>query len=494
MAQKEFVSTGTKGLDFILNGGLPANHACLVRGDSGTGKTTLALQFLRAGAAAGKKCLYLSMLQSRQELEYVAEGYGWSLEGIDVFELSQEVRASLLREQTLFREEDIEGARIEHIFKEVLERYRPELLVFESLSEITLMTDKESQFRRQALKIKQQLESFRCTTLFTDDENSRIASSVLQTILHGAIRLEQESPKYGQSLRRLSVVKMRAHSYHGGFHDFRIDSRGLTVFPRLAVSGERVAKLSTISSGNKELDQLVGGGFARGTTCMIAGSAGVGKSSMASVYIDAAAKRGHRSVLYSFDELPETVLQRSQAFGMDMQSHIKKGLLDLQYLQIGEVTPGQFSQAIRRSAEADNTRIIVIDSITGYMNAMPERRDLFAQLYQLIRYLNSMGLLTFLVVEIHGFLAGETQVSVEASYLTDAVLLLRHFEHRGRLRKCVAAIKKRYGDHERIIREFYFGATGIKLGPPLTQFSGILTGRPVYLGEEKQLISKNNPQ
>lgn len=490
MEQPELVSTGTKGLDFILQGGLPKNRACLLYGGPGSGKTTLALQFLRAGVASGQRCLYLTILQSRRELEDMAAAYGWSLDGIDVFELPEEVRSVYTQEQSLFRTEDIELPEINSAISEALERFRPQRLVFESLGEISLMTTREHQFFRQVVQIKQHLDKLSCTTLFTANEAGQSTDSMLQMIFHGVIQLEQESPTYGKPQRRLNVTKMRGRDYYGGYHDCMIDPRGLSVFPRLVPPGQPLGEVSTISSGNEGLDRLLGGGLTPGTTCMIAGTTGVGKSSLLATYVDAAARRGQRSVIFNFDELSETFLKRSQSFGLDMKGHIDKGLVDLQQLNVGQIAPGQFSQFIRRTTEKEHTRIIGIDSLTGYMNAMPSRQDLLVQLYELIRYLNTRGLLTFLVVDLHGFLGSGSQSSIEASYLMDAALLLRHFEHRGKLRKCIAAIKKRDGDHERTIRELDFGGQGIQVGPPLTQFAGILSGRPEFLGEEKQLMGK----
>lgn len=491
MATRQIVSTGLKGLDFILGGGIPENHSYLVYGSAGTGKTTLGLQFLMAAAKAGKKCLFLTVLQDRRELEEIAATYGFNLDGIDIFDLPHEIRQAYTDEQTIFRTEDIEMIEVTKAVNDALDRYQPQCLVFESLSEINIVTGEQQGFRRQVLRIKQKLDTMRCTTIFTAGTSDEVAS-VLQTLFSGSIEMQQEFPACGRSVRRLKVSKMRQTNYYSGYHDFKIGSGGLTVFPRLTTTDlASHSSLSNISSGNDGVDTLLGGGLAGGTTCMVAGTTGAGKSVVSALFVDAAARRGQRSVVFNLDELTETYLQRSQALGMDMQTHIDNGLLDLRQLDIGELTPGQFGQAIRRTAEVNDTKIVVIDSLTGYLNATPNVESLVKQLYQLVQYLNKRDLLTFVIVQMHGLLGENVEVSIDASYLAEAVLLLRHFEHAGKVRKSISVLKKRYGRHEDTIRELDFSEKGVHVGPPLTEFTGVLSGRPEYIGWQERLIDKD---
>lgn len=477
------ISTGSDGLDDILGGGLDANRMYLYEGRPGTGKTTMALQFLLAGARGGERVLYISLSETRRELNLVAHRHGWSLGGVDIFELvPPETTLDPERELTVFHPAEMELSETTNlIFKEV-ERINPTRVVLDSLSELRLLAQNPLRYRRQVLALKHYFTNRNCTVILLDDLSSSQDDLQLHSIAHGVVMLEQLAIEYGAERRRLRVIKMRGIRFRGGFHDFTIEQGGLRIFPRLvAAEHHKPFRGEFTPSGNAELDQLLGGGLERGTNTLLIGAAGVGKSSIALTYAIAAAERGERAAFFAFDEGRGTVEARARTLGLPLEKHVESGLIRFQQIDPAELSPGEFAAHVRRSVELENARVVVIDSLNGYLNAMPDERFLILQMHELSTYLAQQGVLTILVLAQHG-LVGPMDTPLDISYLSDAVLMLRYFEVGGTVRRALSVVKKRSGFHEHTIREFRLGSTGITLGPPLKEFSGIFSGNPRYTG------------
>ncbi|MBR0810833.1 MULTISPECIES: ATPase domain-containing protein [Bradyrhizobium] len=477
------VSTGSDGLDDILGGGLDANRMYLYEGRPGTGKTTIALQFLLEGARGGERVLYISLSETRRELELVARRHGWSLQGVDIFELvPPETTLDPDRELTVFHPAEMELSETTNlIFKEV-ERLNPTRVVLDSLSELRLLAQNPLRYRRQVLALKHFFTNRSCTVVLLDDLSSSQDDLQLHSIAHGVVMLEQLAIDYGAERRRLRVIKMRGIRFRGGYHDFTISQGGLRIFPRLvAAEHHKAFRGESMSSGNPELDRLLGGGIERGTNVLLLGSAGVGKSSLALAYAIAAAERGEHAVFFAFDEGRGTIEARALTLGLPLQKHLDSGKVRFQQIDPAELSPGEFAATLRQSVEVDGARIVVIDSLNGYLNAMPDERFLILQMHELLSYLAQQGVLTILILAQHG-LVGPMETPLDLSYLSDAVLMLRYFEFGGTVRRALSVVKKRSGNHEHTIREFRLGSTGIKLGPPLQEFSGIFSGNPHYTG------------
>ncbi|WP_439408919.1 ATPase domain-containing protein [Bradyrhizobium sp. DASA03076] len=477
------ISTGSDGLDDILCGGFDANRMYLYEGRPGTGKTTIALQFLLRGVRDGERVLYISLSETKRELTVVAQRHGWSLQGVDIFELvPPETTLDPDRELTVFHPAEVELSETTGlIFKEV-ERINPARVVLDSLSELRLLAQNPLRYRRQVLALKHFFTNRNCTVVLLDDLSSAQDDLQLHSIAHGVVMLEQLAIDYGSERRRLRVVKMRGIRFRGGYHDFIIERGGLTIFPRLvAAEHHRSFTGDFTPSGNAELDQLLGGGLERGTNALLIGAAGVGKSSVALTYAIAAAERGEHAVFFAFDEGRGTVEARARTLGLDLDKHIDSGRIRFQQVDPAELSPGEFAANVRDSVERDNARIVVIDSLNGYLNAMPDERFLILQMHELLSYLAQQGVLTILILAQHG-LVGPTDTSLDVSYLSDAVLMLRYFEVGGTVRRALSVVKKRSGNHEHTIREFRLTTSGIKLGPPLKDFSGIFSGTPRYTG------------
>lgn len=477
------VSTGSEGLDDILGGGLDANRMYLYEGRPGTGKTTIALQFLLEGVRGGERVLYISLSETRRELELVARRHGWSLQGVDIFELvPPETTLDPDRELTVFHPAEMELSETTGlIFKEV-ERLNPTRVVLDSLSELRLLAQNPLRYRRQVLALKHFFTNRNCTVVLLDDLSSSQDDLQLHSIAHGVVMLEQLAIDYGAERRRLRVIKMRGIRFRGGYHDFTIAQGGLRIFPRLvAAEHHKAFHGEFVASGNAELDQLLGGGLERGTNALLLGSAGVGKSSLALAYAIAAAERGEHAVFFAFDEGRGTIEARAQTLGLPLQKHLDSGKIRFQQVDPAELSPGEFAATLRRSVEIDNARVVIIDSLNGYLNAMPDERFLILQMHELLSYLAQQGVLTILILAQHG-LVGPMDTPLDISYLSDAVVMLRYFEFGGTVRRALSVVKKRSGNHEHTIREFRLGNAGIKLGPPLKEFSGIFSGNPRYTG------------
>jgi circadian clock protein KaiC len=479
------VSTGSDGLDDILGGGLDANRMYLYEGTPGTGKTTLALQFLLTGVRNKERVLYVSLSETKPELALVARRHGWSLDGVDIFELvPAESALDPERELTLFHPAEMELSETTNlVFKEV-ERINPSRIVFDSLSELRLLAQNPLRYRRQVLALKHFFTNRNCTVVLLDDLSSSQDDLQLHSIAHGVVMLEQLAIDYGAERRRLRVIKMRGIKFRGGFHDFTIEAGGLHIFPRLvAAEHQRAFPGEMASSGNAQLDQILGGGLERGTNVLFLGAAGVGKSSVALTYAIAAAERGEHAVFFAFDEGRGTVEARARTLGLPLEKYLSENLIRFQQIDPAELSPGEFAANVRKSVEADNARVVIIDSLNGYLSAMPDERFLILQMHELLTYLGQQGVLTILVLAQHG-LVGPMDTPLDISYLSDAVVMLRYFEVGGTVRRALSVVKKRSGNHEHTIREFRLGADGIRLGPPLREFSGIFTGNPRFTGKD----------
>lgn len=477
------ISTGSDGLDDILCGGVDANRMYLYEGRPGTGKTTMALQFLLEGVRRSERVLYISLSETQRELSLVARRHGWSLAGLDIFELvPPETTLDPERELTVFQPAEMELTETTNlIFKEV-ERINPARVVLDSLSELRLLAQNPLRYRRQVLALKHFFTQRNCTVILLDDLSSSQDDVQLHSIAHGVVMLEQLAIDYGSERRRLRVIKMRGIKFRGGFHDFTIEAGGLHIFPRLVAAEHHTPFLGECTpSGNNELDQLLGGGLERGTNALLIGAAGVGKSSLALTYAIAAAQRGEHAAFFTFDEGRGTVEARARTLGLPLEECVESGRIRFQQIDPAELSPGEFAANVRRAVEVDGARVVIIDSLNGYLNAMPDERFLILQMHELLSYLAQQGVLTILILAQHG-LVGPMESPLDISYLSDAVIMLRYFEMNGTVRRALSVVKKRSGHHEHTIREFRLSSAGIKLGPPLRDFSGIFSGNPHYTG------------
>jgi circadian clock protein KaiC len=477
------VATGIEGFDDVLEGGFTPNRLYLIEGDPGSGKTTLAIQFLLEGARLGERVLYVTLSETKEEIQGVADSHGWSLDGVTLCELIPSEESLLPDAQTrMFHPSEVELSETTKSVLAEVERTKPSRVVFDSLSEMRLLAQNPLRYRRQILALKQFFIGRNCTVLLLDDRTSDAADLQLQSLAHGVVMLEQLAPEYGAERRRLRVIKMRGKSYRGGYHDYSIVPGGLDVYPRLVASDHPGATApDRMLSGVAALDRLLAGGLDRGTSTLLMGPAGSGKSSIAVHYTVAAAQRGEHAVLFTFDESRATLMARAAGMGMDLAPLQDKGLLRIQQVDPAELSPGELTHQILHAVDRDGARVVVIDSLNGYLNAMPEERFLTIHLHELLTYLGQKGVVTFLVVAQHGLLGSAMQAPVDASYLADTVILLRYFEAAGRLRRAISVIKKRSGAHEDTLREFRLSAKGLWVGDPLEDFHGVMAGIPTFL-------------
>jgi len=484
--------SGIEGLDDILAGGLPSQGFYLIQGDPGSGKTTLALQFLLEGLRRGEKVFYITLSETRQELLQVARSHGWSIDKIPVLDLS--AVESLLRPEaqtTVFHPSEVELTKVSQLLLDEVRKVKPKRVAFDSLSEFRLMAETALRYRRQLLTLKQQFAKLKSTVLLLDDKMDKSGTVIdphVLSLTHGVIEMEQLSPDYGTSRRRLRVSKLRAVKFREGYHDYIIATGGLRVFPRMIAAEHRAQfEHESVSSGIAALDSLCGGGLDRGTTTLILGPAGSGKSTLALQFAVQMAKQGERSMIFTFDETRSVMLSRAKALGFELGKGIESGVITVEQIDPAELSPGEFAIRILRGVEA-GCKLVAIDSLNGYLNAMPGEKYLNNQLHELCSYLNQQGVLTILILAQHGLVAA-AEAPVDLSYLSDTVITLRYFEAYGEVKQAIAMVKKRSGEHEKTIREFkLMPGKGIIVGEPLKLFQGVLSGVPTFHGSEEQMM------
>lgn len=495
-ARSEMVASGIDGLDDILKGGFPRNCLCMVSGTPGAGKTTLAMQFLLQGAERGERCLYVTLSETRLEIESVARSHGWDLESIRIKELAPTINnLSTSAQLTVFNPSELELGETTEAMIQAVNEFRPHRVVLDSLSELRLVAHDSLRYRRQVLALKHFFAGCDCTVLLLDDQSGGREDDHLQSIAHGVVLLEQLVNQYGAERRRVRVAKMRGVPFRGGYHDFVIRHGGLDVFPRL-VAAEHVRAFNELdtTTGHVALDRLLGGGVPAGTSTLLVGPAGTGKSSVATQFAVATAARGERAVVFVFDENIGTFHSRSRKLGLPVAAAVDQGLITVQQVDPAELSSGEFAAIVRRAATGTDgaggpARTIVIDSLNGYLNAMPEEKYLTAQLHELLTFLGQQGVVTILTVTQSG-MVGSMPSPVDTTYLADNVILFRYFEARGHVRRAISVVKKRNGPHERTIRELDMGENGVMIGEPLVDFQGILTGVPTYVGAGEPLLRK----
>ena len=490
---KEKAATGVVGLDDVLSGGLSVGNVFLLEGEPGAGKTTIALKFLMTGAALGERGLYITLSETDAELRSGAASHGWTLDPkIEVFELvPPESLLDANQQQSLLYSSDLELGESTKLIFEAFERVKPNRVVLDSLSEIRLLAQSSLRYRRQILAMKHYFSRQGATVLLLDDLTADSLDKTVHSVVHGVVQLEHLAPDYGAERRRLRVTKYRGQRFRGGYHDFTIQTGGLEVFPRLISNEHRSRFFRTqMTSGVTALDQLLGGGIEQGSSALVIGPAGTGKSTFTFQFIAAAVARGEKAALFVFDEELGLLFDRTKALGFDLEQMREDGSLLIEQIDAAELSPGEFSYRVRKTVDHANTKTVVIDSLNGYTAAMPEENSLVLHVHELLQYLNRQGATTFLTVAQHG-LVGDMKSPVDVTYLADTVILLRYFEAMGKVRRAVSVIKKRTGWHEHTIREFRIGAGGLLLGEPLEEFQGVLRGVPIYVGSASPKMASN---
>jgi circadian clock protein KaiC len=483
----ETTSTGIPGLDELLIGGLTPNRMYLVEGNPGTGKTTLALQFLLKGRDNGEKTVYVTLSETVNELKAIARSHGWSFDGVELFQLSPVEGLKPEDQYTLYHPAEVElGETIKSVL-EVIERVQPSRVVFDSLSELKLLARDPLRYRRQILALKEYFSGRDCTVVMLDDLSTGGPDLQLQSLSHGVLLLESLPFEYGRARRRLRVVKFRGVAAVEGFHDFVIRRGGLDVFPQLVSPHKTAARDGLVQSGVAELDQLLGGGLTWGTTTLLIGPAGSGKSTMAAQYA-ATGVTGTNGAIFLFDERASTFVGRTDALGMRLGDRIKAGNVSLDQIDPGDLSPGEFSYRVRLAVERGGARVVLIDSLNGYLNAIPQVEAPLVRMHELLSYLNERGVATLVIVAQHGIVGANMATPLDVSYLADTVVLLRFFETAGTVRRAVSVMKKRTGPHESTIREFQIGPERIRVGAALSEFQGVLTGVPHYIGASTPLF------
>ncbi len=485
------LSTGIEGLDTVLGGGLPAKGIYLLEGDPGVGKTTLCLQYLLEGRARGQTGCYIALTETRDEVMTVARAHGWSLDGLSIFELGAIDPSQRRAGQTMFHPAEVELQETLRPILAEIDTMRPCRLVLDSLSELRLLADDPLRYRRQLLALKQFFVERDCTVLLIDPAPKE--NAILETIVSGVLRLEKATPLYGSPRRRLSVDKLRGIPYREGYHDYQIRTGGIVVFPRLVASEHAEDyEHGQVASGVGELDTLLGGGLERGTSTLVMGAAGTGKSALATQYALASAERGERSIVFTFEETLGSWLTRANALGLRVAPHVDGGRIQLVHVDPSELSPGELAAMVRNAVESEGVKLVVIDSLNGYLQSVPEEGFLMLHLHELLTYLSQRGVTTLLIMAQYGLLGPAMQSPVDVSYLADGVVLMRYFEAGGEVRQAISVVKKRSGRHERSIREFKLAQGGVRVGAPLREFHGILTGVPTYVGEQAPLMQERD--
>lgn len=483
-------TTGIAGLDDVLGGGLPPHRLYVVEGDPGSGKTTFALQFLREGVRLGQRVLYVTLSETLEELNDVAHSHHWTLDGIHLLELnSLSERLEEDANYTVYHPSDVElGDTVQRIRAEV-ERLNPERVALDSVSELKILSQTSVRYRREILGLKQFFAGRKCTVLVLDDLTTPAGEQQLQSIAHGVIRLERDSREYGTTRRQIHVIKMRGVRFQDGHHDFVLKTGGLELYPRLTSAGASLQKREGYAlSGSPQMDMLLGGGLDRGSSTLLIGPAGCGKTTLCSHYLLAALERGETVACYQFEESQETFLARSRGFGMNFEPYLDSGKFELIRVDIADLSPGEFASQVQRAVEKKSASLIVIDSLNGYLNGMPSERFLMIHMHELLNYLGQKGVVSLLTVAQHGMMGPSMNSPIDISFLADSVILLRFFEASGRVRQAISVVKKRRGAHERTLREMKIGAAGMQVGEVLEDFQGVLTGVPRYRGKDDQLL------
>ncbi len=479
--QNNVAATGIEGLDYILLGGFPRNHVYLLQGDPGVGKTTLGLQFLLEGARHGEKGLYITLSETRSELEAVARSHHWDLAGVEVHEHLIGEQSLTEDDTTVFYPAEVELGQTVKSLLAAVESVQPSRVVLDSLSEIRLLAQSTLRYRKQILALKQFFAARNMTVLMLDDRTAEFNDLQLQSVPHGVIELERVTPMYGSARRRLQLVKVRGLNFRDGYHDFNIRTGGIIVYPRLVAADEHhgYEHTETVGSAVPALDAMLGGGLDRGTSTLIMGPAGCGKSALSTQYAVGAAARGEKAAMFIFEESSASLYNRSHSLGMPLREHVDAGLITVRQVDPAQLQPGEFVHLVRQSVDA-GVRVLVIDSLNGYLNAVPEEKFLLLHLHELLSYLGQNGIATILVFAQHGLVGTNMHAPVDVSYLADCVVLLRYFESKGRIRKAVSVVKKRGGIHDTAIRDFTMSSKGLAIGPPLDDFRGVLTGVPTF--------------
>lgn len=487
------MSTGVSGLDDILFGGLTAERIYLVEGSPGTGKTTLGLQFLLEGLRRGEHGLYITLSETADELDAVAESHGWSIEKLSIYELADEGDFHAESQQSILHPSEIELGETSKGVMDQVDRDKPVRVVFDSLSEMRLLAQNPLRYRRQILGLKQFFSTRGCTVLLLDDKTSK-ADQHLHSIAHGVLSLEQMPQEYGKERRRVNVIKMRGIKFRGGYHDYALETGGIRMFPRLVASEQELeVALVTKSTGSAALDDLLGGGVISGTSTLVMGPAGVGKTTIAARCMLAALERGEKASFFLFEEGRATFLARNASLGQDLRPHIDSGFLDLRHVDPAELSPGEFAQIVRDAVEIDGAKFIVIDSLNSYLKAMPGEQFLILQMHELLSFLNQKSVATMLVLAEHGII-GDLQREVDLSYLSDSTMLLRYFESGAKLRRAITVVKSRTSNHALTIHELALSSGGIEVGGALEGFEGVLTGLPNYRGTTAMMVSRGDDE